>query len=123
MKGILLDIKNNEVRTVEANGLYDYYEMLNCDTIDIVRRRIGRRWYEIICDDEGLMKSDIKISAIGNLGNTMLVGSLLICGLVDEEGELTDLTDADIKYIKERILTMATRKYPDGYLMLTQCEY
>lgn len=123
MKGLLLDIKNNKTQVVEAEGLEQYYELLDCHLIDIVQRRIDRKRFEIICDDEGLFKEDYKISAINNLGEPMLVGSLLICGKADTEGELTSLTDEEITYIKERIQTMYTRNHPEGYLMLTQCEY
>lgn len=123
MKGLLLDIKNNKTQVVEAEGLEQYYELLSCQIVDIVNRRIGRKRFEIICDDEGIFKEDCKISAINNLGQPMLVGSLLICGKADMEGELTSLTDKEIAYIQERIQTMYTRKYPEGYLMLTQCEY
>lgn len=123
MKGLLLDIKNNKTQVVEVEGLEQYYELLNCQLVDIVNRRIGRKRFEIICDDEGTFKEDCKISAINNLGQPMLVGSLLICGKADMEGELTSLTDKEITYIQERIQNMCTRKHPEGYLMLTQCEY
>ena len=123
MTGLLLDIKNNKTQVVEAEGLEQYYELLDCSLIDIVQRRIGRKRFEIICDDEGTFKEDYKISAINNLGQPMLVGSLLICGRADMEGELTSLTDDEITYIKERIQKMCTKTHPEGYLMLTQCEY
>lgn len=122
MKALLLDTIKKTVEVVNPESLEDYYKMIGCRCIDIVRRKIGRKTYEIICDDEGLLQNDPLISAIDNLGNVMLVGSMIISGLADEEGELTDLSPADIKYIKQRIMTLDTRKHAD-LLMLTQCEY
>lgn len=122
MKALLLDTVEKQTKVVDPKGLDDYYKMIGCRCIDIVRRRIGRKWYEIICDDEGTFVEDPLISAIDNLGRVMLVGSLIICGLADDEGELTDLTTNDIKYIKKRIQKLDTRMH-DDLLILTQCEY
>ena len=122
MKALLLDSVNKEVKEVNPQGLEDYYDMIGCKCIDIVTRSIGKKWYEIICDDEGLLTNDPIISAIDNFGQVMLVGNLIICGPVDGEGELTDLSDNDIKYIKKRIMTLDTRLHED-VLMLTQCGY
>lgn len=82
----------------------------------------GKR-YEIICDDEGTFKAYPRISAIDDMGNAMLVGNLIVCGQADEEGNLTDLTEADIKHIKEFTNIMGTRKHPEGLLMICQMEY
>ena len=53
----------------------------------------------------------------------MLVGNLIIAEEVDEDGNLTDLLDADIKHIRENIHHMGTRNYPEEYKMLCQVEY
>ena len=53
----------------------------------------------------------------------MFVGNLIIAGKVDEDGNLTDLLDMDIKHIRENIHHMRTRNYPEGYKMLCQVEY
>ena len=123
MRALWLDVECRKVEEVEVNELEDYYKLIDCSTVDIVRRKIGRKWFEIICDDEGTFKEDCKISAIDNFGNVMLVGNLIICGLADSEGELTDLSYSDVKYIRERIQCLSTRRHPKGYLMLTQCGY
>ena len=122
MKSILLDTNTKEVKIVDPQGLQDYYDMIGCNCIDIVTRKIGRNYYDIICDDNGLLNDDPLISAIDDLGRVMLVGSLIICGLADSEGELTDLSDNDIRYIKKRITRLDTRLHED-LLMLTNCNY
>lgn len=123
MKMLLLDVQNDKVEVVNAGGLDDYYRLLSVDLVDIVSRKIGGEYYEIICDDEGLLKANPKISAINNLGEPMLVGSLLIAGGVDIEGNLEPLEDEDVEYVMQFIQKMYTRLHPEGYLMLTQCEY
>ena len=123
MKGLLLNLNDNKTEVVEANSLQDYYDLIGCNLIEIVNRKIGRKRFEIVCDEEGTFVSEPKISAIDNWGAPMFVGSLLICGQTDEEGELTDLSTNDIDYIQKRIIEMRTHNHPEGYLMLTQCEY
>ena len=122
MKALLLDTVGKTTKVVDANTLEDYYGLIGCDCIDIVTRKIGRKVYDIIVDDEGLLKDDPIISAIDDFGRVMLVGSMIICGLADAEGELTDLSDNDIRYIKKRIQTLNTLKHRD-LLILTCCNY
>lgn len=123
MKMILLDVKNDVVEIVDADGLQDYYKHIGTDVVDIVSRRIGGEYFEIICDDEGLFKENPKISAIDDMGQPMLVGNLLIAGGVDIEGNLEPVQIEDIEYVMQFIQTMYTKHYPDGYKMLTQVSY
>lgn len=122
-----------EPRTVE-DSLSSFYQLLHCSSIEIVTRRIGAaqrtgscgrtyREYSIICDEEGALLEDPLISAIDDYGNVMLVGSLLIVGLPDDEGELTGLTDEDIKHIRYNVMPLSTRRHPEGWHMLTSCSY
>lgn len=99
-KMLLVDVKNKEVKPVECNGLDDYYKYIGCRCIDIIRRKIGTRYFEIIVDDEGLFAEEPIVSAIDTDFNQVLVGNLLIAGgEVTEDGELTDITEAEIGYI------------------------
>lgn len=124
IKGILIDVENEKVKCIEIENTLDaYYEVLNCDTIDIVNRRIGRKRFEIICDDEGTFKENPKISAIDNLGHPQLVGNILIVSGTVVDGDLTGLTKSEEAYIMARIQKMYTRQFMNGYQMLTQCEY
>lgn len=118
--------------TAEAREITDaldtYYELLHCDCIDIVERgfgvgRRGKRRFNIVCDDEGLFKDDVRISAIDDLGRTMIVGALLVTGRSDDEGNLTSLTDDDVRVLERYTMHMSTRKHPKGYKMLTQMTY
>lgn len=124
MRMYLLDVKENKAGEVKAETLEDYYKYIKCTSVDIVQRKIGRKKYEIICDDEGLFEENPKISAINNMGEPMLVGNLLIARFAyGEDGKLTSLTEEDVKYIEQHVVKMCTHNFPQGYLMLTQCEY
>ena len=123
LRGVLVDVENEKVSVVEIpDELDEFYKILNCSCIDIVRRKIGRKHFEIICDDEGLFRDTPKISAIDNLGNVQLVGNILIVGSEVIDGNLTGLEPSDAAYVLSRVQKMGTNKYPAGYPMLTQCE-
>ena len=106
-KMLLLDVQKQEVREVEANGLKDYYKLLNCDTIDITNREVynfkrqEKRTFDIICDDNGLLISDIIPSAVGKDGKVKLVGNLLICNV--DEGIEQSLPEEEIDFLKDSI--------------------
>lgn len=124
--GVLVDVCNEKAQAVEIDDTLDsFYKILDCSCIDIVRRRIGRcrKAFEIVCDDEGLFRDPQKISAIDSLGAAQLVGNIFITGPVDSNGDLTSLTEEDVAYILSRVQKISTRKFINGYPMLTQCEY
>lgn len=125
--GVLVDVWNEKVQAVEIeDNLDSFYKILDCSCIDIVRRRIGGRYkksFEIVCDDEGLSREPQKISAIDNLGAAQLVGNIFIIGVSDADGNLTSLTEYDVSYILSKVQKISTRKFINGYFMLTQCEY
>ena len=80
MEMLLLDVNQNEVKVVEANGLEDYYKYIGCNCIDIVRRKIGNVTVEIVCDDEALFAEHPQISAVDIEGNSCMFGNLLVAG-------------------------------------------
>ena len=94
----------------EANigeKLEDFYEHLKCSCFDIAHRKIGGKWFDIFCDDEGLFKDSPIPSAIFpeefNKNHTVaLVGNLIFANH-DYEGNTTALSDEDINNIKNHI--------------------
>lgn len=94
IKVLYLNVKTNSIHClVIKDSITEYYKLLDCDSIDIIRRRIGLKYYSIIVDDEGLLTSDRIVSALGN--DEVLVGNLIITGLPDNEGNLRSLTYAE----------------------------
>ena len=123
MRTILLDVYKDEVRVLEIKPeLEEYYKLIGCDCIDIADRKIGGKWFDVMLDDEGLFREDHKISAINDMGEPMFVGNLMFFHH-DGEGNLVGLTDEDIDHLMKYIKTMYTWKHPEGYRMVTQCEY
>ncbi len=124
---ILIDTEKEVFGMVNIpNELESFYALLSCQCIDIVQRRIGvhcKKTFNIICDDEGLFKDLQKISAINSLGQVQLVGSILIVGNADIEGNLNDLSEHDVNYIFSKIQFLATKNFKKAYPILTQCEY
>lgn len=125
MKVIYLNVlENKKAQVIDIAGeLDEFYRLIKCDTIDITKRKIGENYYDIICDDEGLFAESPKISAINNLGEPMLVGNLIVCDANESTGELKSLTDEQVAEVTNCIHKLYTRLNPQGYYMITQCEY
>lgn len=90
-----------QVKDIE-NSLESYYKEIGCDCIDIVSRKINGSWYDIICDDEGLFKDPVVVTAVEPTGSPALVGTLIICRY-DGEADVTDLEPGDVETISEAI--------------------
>ena len=121
--GFLVDTKNQQYRRTEVPDELDaYYALLHCETIEIHQVMIGTngKIYDCICDEEGSFENDPRISAIDSLGSALFVGSLLIVGMADEEGDLTSLNDTDCDYIEGFVKNIATIMHPEGSVMLTE---
>ena len=123
MKAILIDVNEDKVKLVDPKGLKDYYRLIGCHTVDIVCRRINGKYFNIICDDEGLLTENPKIVAIDKNRDPMLVGNLIIVGDVDDDGGLLGLNEEDVKLINANITTIRTMRYPKGYKVLANVEY
>lgn len=85
-----------EVKTIK-DELDIYYKELNCSTIDIVSRKIGKKRFDIVCDDEGLYNNQIPTIFTPD-GKVMIVGPVIICNH-NTDGELESLTSNDILHI------------------------
>ena len=99
------------------DDLQEFYKLLNCNTIDIVRRVVGGVKVRIICDDEGYFKKNPKVGA-HTLFNVSppLVGNLIFAGTEDNEEKLTNLTDNEI----ERIKYCCLKKVGGGFAVLLE---
>ena len=125
MKILLLDVENKEIKMVEANGLDDYYELIGCRCIDIVRRTIGDVEVEIVLDDEGALVNQPKISAISPEATPMLYGNLLVAsGRVTDDGELTELDEDEVEAILTwNVATITTSIYKEPYPVFVEVDY
>ena len=123
MKMLLLDVHNNDLRVVEANGLEDYYKYIGCSVIDIVRRKLGELTVEIVCDDEATFAEHPKVSAIDIVGQPCLYGNLLIAGGEVIDGELTELTEEEIEYVKQFMIEVTTAYYKKPFKVFWEMNY
>lgn len=85
-----------------------YYKTIDCRCIDIVTREIGGKSYSVVCDDEGLFVEQPVVT--GYFGSPTCIfseafyGNILICGLSDENGNLTGLSDEELVELKKHIV-------------------
>ena len=113
----VIEDKHPEVIEIEEEDLHEIYRLLNCDAIDIVRRRIGDNMYRIIVDDLGLLKPNPLLSSFSLINrDAVLVGNLIIAGMEDFEGRLTSLTEKNIKEIASSFI----EKIGSNYKILLQ---
>lgn len=123
MKMLLLDVFENELKVVDANGLEDYYKFIRCDCIDIVRRKIGDITVEIVCDDEGLLIDNPKVSAIDIDGTPALFGNLLIASGRVVDGELTELTAEEAFELMNNVAEVTTSVYKEPFRVFVEMDY
>ena len=91
--------KHFEVKTV-VNMPYAFAEVIGCQYIDIVKRQIGGKLYSVIFDEDGFNADDPRISLLAPHNPVQnIFGTVVIAGTEDEHGELSDLSDEDVKRI------------------------
>lgn len=89
-------------KTIPAN-LESYYKTLDCDLIDIVNRQIGydkAYRFNIICDDEALLKSPAIASAMNHNFDYCLYGNLFVVGIDKETGDIRSLTKDEREHLR-----------------------
>ena len=76
-------------------------------------RKVGGKWFDIIVDDEGMLKENPIVSALDSDMQPALVGNLLFCNWDGETGEEISLSDDDIKHL-EKYTALAVQKDAEG---------
>ncbi len=100
IRALAINVDKGEVNETYVGGLEDYYKEIGCKLIDIVKMSVGGKYYNVVCDDEGLLKRDFIVSATsGRQNHPMLVGNLVVVGEENQEGDLTGLTQEDIDHL------------------------
>lgn len=96
--GIL--IKNGQLsEAFLEDKLEVYYRELECDLIDIVNRKIGGKYFDIVCDEEGLYHDGFISMMTEDSQQPLLVGNLFICN--HDGPNLASLEESDIKLIRQ----------------------
>lgn len=108
IKGVLIDTVNGTVEVREIRkDLESYYGMLDCRCIDIARRTISGKPFEIICDDEGALVDNPLPSAISPYGSVMLYGNLFVVRF-DGKEDVESLTDTEIAHVMQNLIQFCT---------------
>ena len=107
--GILVNVWDGVAckATIEKS-LDSYYKTLNCDCIDIVSRHIGGQGFDIICDDEALLKANPRPSAMHPDGNVALCGNLFIVNY-DGMGDVCSLRQGQIDHVMRYVKKLYTK--------------
>lgn len=125
MRSFLLDVNEGIFRELDVNNkLEEFYELLGCNYIDIVQRNIDGRVFDIVCDDEGLLKSHPVVSAIDSDHKPMLVGSLLFFHSNSRTGNLTGISADDCDHLRKHIAWFfAGSPTDEATPVMTKCDY
>ena len=124
--GVLIDTEANTAKAVTIDNTLDaLYTALHCTCIDIVSRTIGdsSKYFTIVCDDEGLLKTAPCISAVSDSGEPMLVGSLFITDFNPDTGELVSLPDCELEYVLDHIIFTVSTYKTTPFPLLCQVGY
>ena len=107
MRAFLVDPAKSIAGPIDVeDDINVWYKLLDCDIVDVVHRRIGDYFLDIICDDEGLFKAEQYISAIDVHGHAALVGAILVLAeeeVNNDEGDFRGLTDEEIAVLQAHI--------------------
>jgi hypothetical protein len=93
---------------MEYESFRSLYPVLNCETFTIAARSISGNYYDIYCDDEGLLKEN-HISAVltpknGGDIEEVLAGNIFICNHTDD-GDMASLNEDQVSDILASVLT------------------
>lgn len=109
IKMLLWDVERKELINIiiEKNSkgyllLNQLHHFLNCETITMVSKRISGEYYDIICDDEALLKSDYILSLFNNV-EPELAGNLIFTKS-DKNGENIGLTTREESFLQNKLL-------------------
>lgn len=114
LKGFLISIKTGQPLATDVtvgHDLKNFYELLECDSLDMVRCEIGGEHYDIFVDDEWLLKdAPLPVASCQNVDNYVLYGNALIFRSNDM-GETISLTDDDLKNIDNHVFVAVIDAY------------
>lgn len=97
--GLFYNVETHDFdRVTINNSLESLYELLKVDLIDIVEVNIQGTSYDIVLDDEGVLKENPIISAISLDCKIQYVGNLFICHH-DRYGNLTSLKEDELQTV------------------------
>lgn len=109
MRGYYINSKNDEHGAIDVEPtLAEMYRLIDCDCIDIIVRHVNEQPFNIVLDDEGLLKPNriTAVSVMSDIFGTQekLVGNMLIFGVSEEDDDLRGLMDDEVLTIQQRMV-------------------
>lgn len=103
MKAYFINTNTGECGTIEIEpSLEEYYRLLDCLCIDIVVRRVGGIVFNIVLDDEGLLKPN-RVGGVARDCEELLAGNLLLFGVDELTHDLRSITEHEAQTIDENV--------------------
>lgn len=111
MRAYYINSETDEHGAIDVEPRLDeYYRLIGCRCVDFAVREISGRSYNIVLDDEGLLKPN-RITAASLQSNAFgtqerLAGNLLIFGVDEDDFEhgCRSLTDDELLLIRRRMV-------------------
>lgn len=103
-----------EVRDV-VNDIHVWYDIINTDMVQMIHGSMNGHKVVIICDEDGKLKKNVKNQLTGFITKgakpvSDMVGTLIVCGELDENGKITSLPESLIKRFPVQRLDYADGK-------------
>lgn len=81
------------------NDIEEWYDVIGADLVEIVSGRINGHRVVVICDEDGKLKKNVRSQVTGFITHgakpvSELVGTLIVAGAPDMEGNITSLPDS-----------------------------
>lgn len=121
LNGLLITVEPEKPSVTPVSIDHDFraiQKIIDVNCFDIVRAKIGGKYFDVYCDDEGLLKSDPILSAATKDGYG-LFGNLFICQN-DGRGNSKSLTPEEILHITKHVFLRLT---PTGAFPCLDYEY
>lgn len=100
IKGIHIGKTGYEVLEIDGS-LESLYQVCKCDLIDVAYVSVKGKQFDIVCDDEGLLKDDIFCKVYSVKYGALIVGDVFVC--THKDSDFASLSDSEIELVKSRI--------------------
>ena len=93
---------NSFATLVDIEGkLEDFYRLLDCSCIEMPSRLVGGKWFDIVCDEEGLFVSGNIPTCVNTSFEESIFGNTLL--VHNNHGKTVGVTQEDFDLVKRNI--------------------
>lgn len=117
MVGYKIDPLSKDAELVEVNGLDDYYREIGCDCIDIAVVSVHGTPFNVIVDDEGLLKGNVIASVFDGKGYPMLANVAIVLGL-DDDCDVRSLKTDEVRALSDETYVVSHPLYGEWLALM-----